>query len=75
MLGFPLRLPLETTTPREIALLEVSVEVIGPRFPTVLHDHFVQLRLEVKPNEVAALRSWLEHRNRGTDPEAQSNAG
>ena len=75
MLGFPLRLPLETTTPREIALCEVSAEIIGQGFPTVLHDHFVQLRLEVKPNEVAALRSWLEHRNRGIEPEARSNAG
>lgn len=75
MLGFPLRLPLETTTPREIALCDVSAEIIGQGFPTVLHDQFVQLRLEVKPNEVAALRTWLEQRNRGTEPEGAPNAG
>lgn len=67
MIDFPLHLPIEATSPREIILIEASAECSRPDLPTVLHDHFHQLRIEVTPSEAIALRAWLARRNQ---PEA-----
>lgn len=68
MIGFPLQLPIEATADREIVLAYMNVTVSQPGLPTLIHDHMIQLRIEVTTQEATALRAWLSQHAKGVPP-------
>lgn len=68
MIGFPLQLPIEASVDREIVLAHTNVTVSQPGLPTLLHDHLIQLRIEVTAEEATALRAWMAMHAKGVPP-------
>lgn len=60
MIGFPLQLPIEASTRRNLYLVETSATVSAEGAPMLAHDHFHQLRIDLTDAEATAIRAWLQ---------------
>ena len=58
MIGFPLQLPIEATTPRRICVIGFS-QMLAQREKPILVERQMELRITVTEQEATALREWM----------------